>query len=405
MRRGLRTVFVTHTHPSDQHVSGLRMAQFAKCLSEKGNKVAIITPPPRDKGRASALNTSLSDHDWTLPFVYICEPQPNPMLNAARSGALPWGVRQVVLASYFAFHGSVFVDWSNGAISQSRNWLSEFDLNVVYSTFGNTGNWRVAQSIADQFGVPWVADLKDNFEVFIPRPFRRWTASRFGDMAHMTAFSYAHKDQADKFFSVDKTVIYSGHDGSADAGQSMVAEPYELLVIGSLYADDALAQLIDGVRTWAEGQASDGRNKPILKYAGREGDHFIHATRAIHGIIDCKDLGYLELAEMMRHAAKSLANIYVVNPMSMFQHKVFEFLAAGRPIITIPRESNEAERVVKQAGGCLIGCHTAAEFADALKRAETLSQMPGTIDISDYTWGAQATTLSDILHDVVGRAR
>lgn len=405
MSRGLRTVFVTHTHPMDQHVSGLRMAQFAACLANRGNKVVIITPPPRDKEHTVASHISLSDHDWASPYVFVCEPKSNAVLNSARIGALPWGVRQAVLAFYFAVHGSVFVDWSNGAISQSRDWLSAFDPDVVYATFGNTGNWCVAQSIADELGVPWVADIKDNFEAFVPRPFRRWIASRFDNMAHMTTFSYAHKVQADKFFMVDKTVVYSGHDGSVEAGKNAILEPYELLIIGSLYADDALVQLVNGVRMWAESQIPDGRKKPILKYAGREGDRFIHATRAIHGMIDCKDLGYLGLAEMTNHASESLANIYVVNPMSMFQHKVFEFLAAGRPIITIPEESEEAERIVKQSGGCLTGCDTASEFADALKRAELTSPMSGEkIDISNYTWTSQATTLGNVLHDVVGRA-
>ncbi len=407
MSDGLRLVFINHTHPNDPHVSGLRMARFAECLSTIGDRVLLITPPPRLEDGSYGQEQDIVDTPFENERSFklrTCRPMNRPILSRARTGHLLWGVRQAVLAAHYAVHKSVFSDWTDAVIEQSNDWLSEFRPDLVFATFGNTGNWRAAQALSRKLHVPWVADTKDNYEVFVPFTMRRWAASGFADMAHMTTFSQAHKDMADRFFDVAKSVVYSGYDAIATDDRKPVAKPYELLIVGSLYAQEALERLTSGLRKWSAERETRASGKPVLKYAGGEGARFMRATENLGDNFDRIDLGYLDRNAMMRHAASSLANFYVVNPASMFQHKVFELLAAARPIITIPEENRESEDIATAAGGMLIGCESAVDIAAAIERvASDTSQDWSDVDIEEYSWMAQARVLRNVFYEAVGR--
>ena len=399
-----RIVMINHTHPTDKHVSAIRMRRFAECLATLGDHVLLMSPPPAassDARQRKDVKKDIATHDWRAPMTLEIEPKERPVLCAARQGDLPTGFRQAYLAWQYALYGNVFSDWSDAVATRANDVIAAFEPDVIYATFGNTGNWKAADALSRRFHVPWIADMKDNFGAFVPFPLRHITASRFSRMSHMTAFSEAHAEMAENWFKRDKTVVYSGFDARVAPD---IAVRNQVLIVGSLYAAGSLKCLIDGLELWASNTRAPANGRPVLKYAGSDNRRFLDATLHLTHAFECVDLGYLSHEEMMSEAASSIANMYVVNETSMFQHKIFELLASGRPIVTTPMENPEAKKIAVQVGGGLYGCLSAIDVADALIAISESKDRPTmSSDLDEFTWMSQAKVLRDVLSNVVRR--
>ena len=96
----MRIAIVNHTHPVTGHVSALRMARFADELAKLGNTVLLITQAPAqpdDRSRQD-IGASFAKLVAGLPPVLIeCQLESAVLAGAARSGRLPFGLRQLVI--------------------------------------------------------------------------------------------------------------------------------------------------------------------------------------------------------------------------------------------------------------------------------------------------------------------
>ncbi len=318
---------------------------------------------------------------------------------------MPWGIRQVVLASAFIRKGSVFGDWSDAVVIEIEELLQDFKPDVIYATLGNTGNWEAAQTLSSKMGIPWVADLKDNYEAFVPAQFRRRTADRFRGMSAMTVFSRGHARLAKKWFDLEPVVVYSGVDPLDDPPTEEASNHF--LLMGSLYSRDAVASLVRGLLDWQQQSGAKYDTSQVqLLYAGNDGHLFRELTAPLQGSIEAKDLGFLPLADVMSLASRSIANAYIVNPTSLFQHKIFEFLEAGRPILAIPGETQEAIDICADVGGVLYSCPDGEAVSNAID--EILKRLDAghvSANVGAYTWTSQGAVLRNVLLDVVGTER
>jgi glycosyltransferase involved in cell wall biosynthesis len=84
-----------------------------------------------------------------------------------------------------------------------------------------------------------------------------------------------------------------------------------------------------------------------------------------------------------------------------FHHKVLELLAAGRPILSFPGETEEARRITKETGGTLFPCSSADEIGAVLSSCYE-SATPERTDLrklDKFSWEAQAVKLVEILEE------
>jgi len=398
MNSALRIAVINHVHPMCTHVSALRMRIFSEKLAGKGTHVLLLSGPldNRDQGTQPCdVAVQIERHDWSQPLFLSCKPAPGSMAEKAREGRLPAGIRQAVLSWNYLAHGGVFSDWRHAAEPLIPEIARSFEPDVVFATFGNTDAWRIAQTLATKAKCPWVADLKDNWSAFIPPGFHRITANRFTDMAHLTVYSESHKSEADKWFNAEKTIVYSGYDHGAAASTPAPQRTDNIVLSGSLYDDRHVRTLCDGIR--AHVMASQSSSLPTLLYAGNDAERFAAAANMLAGVCPTKDMGYLKAAELAALQSSALANVYIENPRSLFQQKVLEVLAAGRPVIAIPDEGPEAIRIAKNVRGVLLRCADAKAVADALSEAATTEGTAAPAKMTAYSWAAQTRRLHDIL--------
>ncbi len=396
MEKGFRAVFVNHCHPDAKHVSALRMKSFANALAGQGGKIVLLTETlaPADVARPVAQTAEdLNAHDWSRPFILAAPPTGTKFLKKAREGNLLFGLRQGVLASAYLFRSGVFTDWRNGAKPYLPVLAETFRPQIVWGTFGNTDAWNISRRLACLSGCPWAADLKDNWSAFLPTGLTRLIAGRYGDAAHMTTFSEGHRAEAERWFGQDKTVIYSGFD--APAAPTAVSGPFRILLTGSLYDDACLARFIAGLRAWLQGQAGPAA---VFSYAGNDGERVATLCLPLKGLCTLDIRGFMDLGDLAALQRASNLNVYIRAPRSLFQHKILELLAAGRPVLSFPGESDEARGIAEEVGGCLLACETEEDVARALRKVSSNPPpSPDADKLNAYSWRGQGEKLAGVL--------
>ncbi|MBL6931622.1 MAG: hypothetical protein ISR45_01645 [Rhodospirillales bacterium] len=406
MGKGFRAVFVNHVHPDSKHVSALRMRSFADTLAAQGNEIVLFTQAlnPTDAAKpVSQVGRELASHDWTRPYVLACRPESFPLLRRAREGYLVFGLRQGVLASAYFFRSGVFTDWLEGALPYLPILSQDFQPDIIWATFGNTDAWNIARRMAAESGCPWVADLKDNWGAFLPIGLARLIAARYRDAAHMTVFSESHREEADHWFGQDKTVIYSGFNEAAAASPPQQAGAFRILLTGSVYGEASLACFIGGLRAWL---AAAPIGNVILSYAGNDGEEVASQAAVLQDHCEINIQDFLPYDELLALQKAASLNVYMRNSRNLFQHKVLELLAAGRPVLSVPGEGREAMRIADRVGGCLLPCDTEQQVFQALQKVSSHALSATDVDkINAYSWPAQSKELTRLFRRLAGGAR
>ncbi|MBI3445757.1 MAG: hypothetical protein HY055_10460 [Magnetospirillum sp.] len=389
----MRLVLVNHCPPALCHVCAVRLSSFAEALARAGHHVVLLTEtlPGRTGDGVPDLEERLGGHDWTRPLALGVRPQGGNLARLARTGRLPTGIRQAVIAWTYLSRGGLFGDWSDAARPLAEALGRRFKPQAVWASFGNSDCWLLGQWVARAAACPWVADVKDPPSVFLPGSLRRAVLARFRDAAAFTALSSGHAGDVRRCLGREATIIHSGIDDSfLVPPPSPPAGPLSLLVVGALYDEADLAALMEGVRRHAAAAPGPLR----LAYAGGEAERFTRAAAGLAGRVEVKAHAFMPLDALRREMEKAHALLYVRNPRALFQHKLFEFLALGRPILCLPDEAPEAHDLARRAGGRLIGCADAAALAGALAALPEVRPPQG---LEQYTWDAQALILAEAL--------
>lgn len=398
----MRAVFINQCHPRMPHVCGVRLGRFAEAMAARGHEIVLMVQAhPRDAECPSPerVAAELAAHDWSKPYVLPCSPSGHLPARRARVGRGMALMRYATILKSFLVDGGMFPDWQAGARPYFDVLAKAFAPDLIWATFGNTDNWVLAQALSRQIGRPWIADFKDNWTGFIPDGLKLVMARRFRDAAHMTVLSESHCDEADRWFSGMKSVVYSG----VDARPGDRPEAFRITIAGSVYDELRLAQLVWGIRQWL-GAADRGAAEFV--YAGNDQKLVETATTPLEEFCERRFMGYLPLDELAALQASSHVNVYVHNERCLFHHKALELIAAGRPILSYPDESDETRRLASEAGSALFVCADRGEVADALDviSGDTLP-MPRPDALADYAWRARAEVLERVFAQVIGRSR
>ena len=263
----MRCVFINQCHPDMPHVCGVRVGRFAEALAARGHEIVLLVEAyPKDAPCPSPerVAAEFATHDWSKPFVLPCRPVGFEKVRRVRSGKGNPLVRYATILKSFLADGGMFADWRAGAEAYFEILATAFKPDVIWSTFGNTDSWTMAQGLSERCGCPWVADFKDNWTAFVPDGLKHVMARRFADADQMTVLSESHCEEAEKWFHGVKTVLYSGVDPSPPAAE----EGFLIFLAGSVYNENRLAQMVWGLREWMAGA---GRSDIVFCYAGNDG--------------------------------------------------------------------------------------------------------------------------------------
>lgn len=411
--RSLKILIVGHCHPDFPHVCALRTRGFADGLAQQGHKVVLLTGTlPGTQSIASVDNVkhNLPQEIGEGPLVIGCPPKRGRWLSRARRGQFPTLPNKILLAGSFLLHGGIFTDWVEGS---KRYWpiiADQWRPDIVWATFGNTGAWLIAQGISTRSSCPWIMDMKDLWEDFIPKPIRGLLAARFSDYAATTALADVHAKDLCRWFGSNPTIIPSGVDIPTDvlghdidlASQNTDRAALRISLVGSLYGDTDLKAFLSGVKAWGEDRRHHSVRPAILEYFGDEEDRLLAATRSWENICEVRASGFVDPAELALRLRKSHINAFV-NARSGFRHKVLEFVIAGRPIMSFPTLGTDECRIIRESGIKLYNCTTSRAVKSALDDLDQ-SESPNTaphFDVEKFSWNSRVSELEVVIDRIL----
>lgn len=400
----LRIVIVNHCYPETPHVCATRAREFARALARQGHRVVLLTSSLQVDDRRPAFD--VESHDWTQPYAVGCPPAGHAAVQRARAGTLPAALGKVVLAANYLARGHVFGDWVTGAELVAETIGRVFRPDIVWGIFGNTGAWAIARCVAHAAGCPWVMDIKDSWPRFVPAGLRRIVATKFRNAAAITALSRAHASEAAPWFG-RATVVYSGIpvEFLPATGNETTSDAFDITLTGSVYESPAVGTLVQGLVLWLREDLDDAARRRVrFRYFGT--DAIVqNITAPLRDFCRVELAGFVPLMELRRVHRAARLNVYTKSPEVPFHHKVFELLSAGRPVLCIPGEGEEACAIAEEAGSMLFDARDSQAVRDVLGRLWATKSM--TAPVSDYwaryTWDAQAKVLARILADAAGR--
>jgi glycosyltransferase involved in cell wall biosynthesis len=276
-------------------------------------------------------------------------------------------------------------------------------------------------------GIPWVADIRDawNFEPLRP-PFatglqrrlderleRRW----LGDADVVTVVSQPAGDDLRDRLGLDPVLVANawdpdleaGLDGGGDAAPSQLdADRTSLVYTGRFgsYGRDP-AGLVAGIRELAREDPSSAERLELV-IAGPVTDDERRLLESDLSPARIVLLGSLprERAVALQRSADALLLLADSRRSQLANLKLFEYLAAGRPILALA-EGTEAGRIVRETGaGDVVASNDPAAIRDAMRRlvaGELSAPDPGAV--RRYTYPAAAERMAEAVEAAIRRTR
>lgn len=395
----MKLLFINPTHPSTPHISAVRVWRFAEELAKCGHQVVLLCAAPA--GEQATDPAEVARHDWRRPWVLACDSDQTGWLDKNR---MPWPAHKGVTVWRMFRHGGDLRGWVKNAVDTVCQ-LGAFRPAVIWATFGMMEAVFVARRIACHVRCPWVLDIKDNWELYVPRGLRYLMVARTRGWAALTANSFFTQEKARIWQRGDATVIYSGVEEAfftATRHDRDDRDEFRINLVGSLYFGDRLDAFLTGINQWGAGLTPAERSRVRLCFFGGDLRLFAEATKRVDTGIAVEAFGYQPVRELAQQCRAAAVNAYIANP-DTFHHKLLELLACHRPVLAFPSETEESWELARRVAGDLRTPTTPADVAAELARLHQQWRHGATPTAADsvavhaYSWTRQAAILEQAL--------
>lgn len=402
-----------------------RAAKFAKYLPEFGIEPGVVTRAGRENEDPSLLT------DVAGVVAREAAHIPFQRLRARGSGQTSaHGVAWMKRVRDWLQLPDHAVTWVPFAIRCAQQWHAEQHFDAVFSTSPYHSTHLAALALKRRFGWPWIADFRDPW---ITDQFTHYPTTLHQKLnAHLERAVLQHADHvtvisqamANDFaarwpkLAARVEVIYNGFDPVDFAALTEVptGPPWVLRHIGTLYPDRKPDAFFHGLRRFLGEHPQRQRQWRIEFYGQLHADVRARLT-VLRRDLDLTNVNfqtYVPHAEAVKLMRSSHALLLLPGPGSTtVTGKVFEYLAAGRPILAAaPHPSgideifdrlgpNAAIRVADEPAAIAAGL---ANLESTLMRGEADRWVVRPEEAARFSRRAGAARLAEIVCDCVNTA-
>ncbi len=372
-----RVLIVTYYWPPTGGSGVQRWVKFTKYLSRFGWECVVYTPEnPEQLARDESLLTDIPP-ELTVLKKPIREPYAMYRKFVGSSGK-GGGVNQLnhqkksFLQRLAVFvRGNLFVPdprvgWVKPSVKFLSSYLQEHPVDAVVTTGPPQSMHLIGLGLKRSTGVRWIADFRDPWtEIFYFKHMglTPWTAARHRNLEQQVldeadtviSVSPPVRDDFAKRTSTPVVLLTNGYD-EADFNRNAPALPEDRFTIvhTGLFASDGNPLCLWDVLARKCTSDSAFKQQLRIRLAGKTDSEIIEALR-VRGLSDnVDDLGYLPHFQTV--AEQRSANVLIL-PLrqepeyaKVLPGKIFEYLAARRPVLGIGQENGAAAAVLKDSG-------------------------------------------------------
>lgn len=413
-----------------------RALKFVKYLPEFGWTPVVLTVrdgafPARDRSLADDVPTAATVHrtpsldphwfyarltgrsDDEVDVGSVKKQEPTWMETVAR-----W-----VRANFFL--PDARVGWVPFAVWRGRQFVAGGNVDAILTTGPPHSTHLAGAALQALTGVPWVADFRDpwtDINYYDELPHTRWARRLDAALERMvlrraravTTVSPTWRallaQKTDRSATDTVTVVQNGFDADdlSPAGAAPSADTFEVTHVGSLYASRNPTGLWRALRRLRREEAVPALR---LRLVGTVDPNVREALQA-HDLMGVTEIvPYVPHDEAVAYMRRAGLLLLSIEPFpqdeGMITGKIYEYLAAGRPVVGVgPPNGDAAALLRKTGGGRLFGREDVSGLAQYIRShyeawADGTPQSGASAEsVAPYRRRAQTERLTTVLCDV-----
>ena len=341
-------------------IGGIRLRGLAKYLSECGWNPIILTPvlPGEPDSRFRVIQTPYDDVVglWKKRMGLNTEKSLNAQLGVSRAKDRPSVIDRLV---YFPYEIITYPDpmrgWYKHAIQAGDRLLQGEQIDAILSSSYPITCHLIAKTLAEKYPIPWVADLRD-----------LWTQNSYSNHCALRRFAEKRLElqtlgKANALVTVSEPlagdlsrlhahkpvyVITNGFDPEdASFAPPELTDKFTITYTGALYGGKRdPSMLFEALKNLISDGVIDPERVEVRFFGSQDPWLFDEIKGAgLEGVVNV--FGFVPRDQALQRQRESQLLLLLLwnNPQEkgVYTGKVFEYLAAGRPIITLggPEES------------------------------------------------------------------
>lgn len=373
-----RVLIVSYYWPPSGGIAVLRCLKFAKYLPQFGWEPVVFTArdahyPTIDHSNDRDLPEGLEvirqpiwePYAWYKKFMGkpANENVNNVFYTDERDGG--WKHKLAVWVRSNFFIPDARAPWIRGSVRRLTTYLRKHPVDVILSDGPPHSNTRIATLVSKKTGIPWLADFQDPWtqvDYYQMLRLTRWGRRRhermereaFEQARRTTIVSPSWKKDLEDIGAHNVEVLYWGYD--PDDFRGLERRPHRkftlthLGIMGHDRHPEALFQALAELKNTLAGFADAFE----LRLFGQV-DHRVKDSIRKHGLEEQTNFaGSVDRREALQQTLDSHLLLLLQNQQDNVKGripgKLFEYLAAGRPIVNFGPPNGDVAEIVRSTG-------------------------------------------------------
>lgn len=266
------------------------------------------------------------------------------------------------------------IGWVKPSVSYLSEYIKENPLDVIITTGPPHSLHLIGLKLKETMGLKWIADFRDPWTTIhyhkslklsksSGKKHKKLEAQTLTSADRIVVTSPSTKKEFEQITKTPIEVITNGFDNSEDIN-SVLDTSFSLAHIGSLLSERnpiTLWKVLSEICTENESFAQDLK----IKLVGAISEDVISSIDSYGLKGNCDVIGYVSHKEalQLQHNAQVLLLVEMDRPetRAIIPGKLFEYLAAKRPIIAMGPSGSDVESIIKETNSGKYFCYTEKE--------------------------------------------
>ena len=367
-----RALIITYYWPPAGGPGVQRWLKFVTYFKDFGIEPVVFIPdnphyPLQDKSIVSEIPEGIEIIRFPIKEPYgFAKMFSNKKTNQVSSGIITNKNQSVLEKLLLWIRGNFFIPdarigWVKPAVGFLKEYLAKNDMDIVISSGPPHSLHLIGMALKEELGIKWVADFRDPWTTIhyhqslrlnkrAQKKHLKLESKVLNNSDLVVVTSARTKKEFQKTTSVPIEVISNGYDILEKIEPNLDAQ-FSIVHIGSLLTNrnpellwEILSELKDENKVFSKNL--------LIKLVGVVSEDVLKSL-AVFGLTEnYKILGYVSHQEaiQIQHDAQVLLLVEMDSPetKSIIPGKLFEYVAANRPILAIGPEGSDVEGIIKE---------------------------------------------------------
>ncbi|MBN2075687.1 MAG: glycosyltransferase [Dehalococcoidales bacterium] len=436
-----KVLIISYFFPPENKIASLRIGKFAKYLPQFGWDPIILTAKkpiefpasiPVETDNERIYSTSYHSIDSFLTKKLVTREMNDVPVSIKRKQNTNLNWKNIAL-NFIRLARPIYTNslvseltgpmgWYKSGITEGFELIKKYNIDVIFSTYSPAVCHVIASKLHSHTKIPWVADFRDlwslNHNTKKIEPFhfieKTWEKRTMSNSSILVTVSEPLGQKLEKLHAKKTSIITNGFDEDDYKDGVQVLPKFTITYTGRVYPGKqdptplfhAIAEL---------------RDKNILNENDLEvrfyGDNVIDIISPIAEKYNIKSFlricGPIPFNESIRKQKESTVLLQLSwndqKEKGLYSAKIFEYLGASRPILSIGMKVDVIEELLKNTGAGTSLCavedieHTLLEWLKEFKHDGkiTFNYKPDRKAIEGYTRKEQTRKLAGIFNTII----